>query len=156
MVQMKLPLAPAEKDCPRWERCSAPLCPISPDLARAVWFPEETICRWEAHTEKPWVKTQAEIARLPGRKKRGYFTVAMLRAIRSVTPDLTGKKDEEKLERRPAPKALKPGTSLPSHARPAMASKKKPPESVRPGIPKKRPASQRSPTQARKKPSPLK
>ncbi|MBI4330802.1 MAG: hypothetical protein HY673_05945 [Chloroflexi bacterium] len=107
-VQLPLPLGPAEKDCPRWEGCSAPLCPMSPNLKQAVWFPVEAVCRSELYAGLPWLMTQAEIARLPGKKHRGYFTVAMLRSIREVGPGLTGKKEAEVPERGPGPAARKP------------------------------------------------
>lgn len=94
VVQMKLPLRSAEMDCPEWDSCAAPLCPLSGNLAHAVWFPDEPICKAEAHGGLRWVKTQVEIAALPGKTRRGYFSLAMLQGIRHVGLDLAGRIDE--------------------------------------------------------------
>lgn len=92
-IQLKLHLQPPETDCPLLEGCVAPLCPMSPNLKQGVWFPGEPICRSKLFSSLRWLITQKEIARLPGKYDRGYFTIDMLRAIRRIRPELRGKDD---------------------------------------------------------------
>ena len=93
LIQLKLPIHPPEMDCPFLEGCEAPLCPMSPNLKHGVWFPGEPICRSKLFSNLRWLITQQEIARLPRKHERGYFTLGMLRTIRRVRPDLRGRND---------------------------------------------------------------
>jgi hypothetical protein len=64
------------KDCPRWDSCSANICPL--DLIdNAAWFPDEEICAVRNFSTLPWVKRQRKIARKV-RNKDYFFTMDML------------------------------------------------------------------------------
>ena len=34
------------EDCPKWKKCSAPICPLDPDWKRRSHVPREPICLW--------------------------------------------------------------------------------------------------------------
>lgn len=34
------------KDCPNWQRCNAPVCPLSDEWAQLKYFKGEPVCRW--------------------------------------------------------------------------------------------------------------
>ena len=79
-------------DCPSYELCSAPLCPLNEDsLREAVWYPDEDVCRkWHIGRQCRWVRVQRKIARLPDPERRGYFTHAMLDAVGKVSKGING------------------------------------------------------------------
>lgn len=35
---------PTPQNCPRWDRCSAPLCPLDPHAARRAYLPGDPLC----------------------------------------------------------------------------------------------------------------
>jgi hypothetical protein len=64
------------KDCPRWDSCSANICPL--DLIdNAAWYPDEEICTSRTYSTLPWIKRQRKIARKV-RNKDYFFTLDML------------------------------------------------------------------------------
>lgn len=78
------------QDCPAFEKCEAPLCPLDPGVGRARWFPDEPICRAEKYQELAWINKQRDIRRKLGRKPDiGFFTISKLRAV-TVNRDLLG------------------------------------------------------------------
>jgi len=78
-------------DCPQFETCSAPLCPLDPSsLANGVFYGDEEICRARKFQSLPWIKKQKKIAKLGLSVDDGFFTVKMLTAIRTITKNLKG------------------------------------------------------------------
>ena len=79
-------------DCPQYDTCAAPLCPL--DLASlhgAIWYAEEAFCRRAHGGRAPWfIQNQRKIARLPEPERRGYFTYAMLDAAGKVSKGING------------------------------------------------------------------
>ena len=78
--------------CPRYETCSASLCPLDRERLKAgVWYPGDEICKL---TPAPsWVRMQRKIAK-KARDKNKYFTYEMLKrncrisnAIIGLDPD---------------------------------------------------------------------
>jgi hypothetical protein len=41
------------RDCPRWERCSAPLCPLDPQWRVRKMVPSEPVCLYLRELAKP-------------------------------------------------------------------------------------------------------
>jgi hypothetical protein len=67
--------------CRHVDDCSAPLCPLAPNLKHLIWYPGEDICR---RRDGPgWIRTQKAIASV-GAPEDKFFTVAMLQAITRV------------------------------------------------------------------------
>ena len=74
------------QECPSYNGCSAPLCPLEP-VPDAQWFPDEDICNSRAINKPQWVITQRKIQRLhlKGRLDDDrFFTVPMLQAMKKV------------------------------------------------------------------------
>lgn len=64
------------KDCPRWNPCSANICPLDL-IVNAGWYPDEEICTSRNYSALPWIKRQRKIARKV-RNKDFFFTYEML------------------------------------------------------------------------------
>lgn len=102
-------------DCPRFDGCSAPICPISEDSMRnCAWFPDEDIC--PLRDVPSWVRRQRRIATAAGKDRdRGCFTAAMLShpcvigsAIKGLDPEseITARRAQEWISARPATRQL--------------------------------------------------
>jgi len=44
---------PLPSDCPRFDRCAAPVCPLDPEHARSTHLPGEPVCFYLRATAKP-------------------------------------------------------------------------------------------------------
>lgn len=80
----------SEAQCPRYEGCDAPLCPLQAGLGNHVWYPGEAICPLRKYTSLSWVRKQRRIQALPEADADGFFTVAMLETISKVRKGLMG------------------------------------------------------------------
>jgi len=56
--------------CNRFNECSAPLCPLDPDIKTRLWFHDEEICKSWEHNKHRWIKKQRSIVR---RKTKSYL-----------------------------------------------------------------------------------
>lgn len=63
------------KDCPKFESCSAPICPMFG--GSGIWYPDEEICTSRNQSALPWIKRQRKVARKV-RNKDFFFTYEML------------------------------------------------------------------------------
>ncbi|MGD0354747.1 MAG: hypothetical protein ABSB31_04810 [Dehalococcoidia bacterium] len=73
-------------NCPSWEGCAAPLCPLEP-LTGAQWFPDEDICNTLAYRQTHWIKIQRKIKRLHLKSLIEHdhcFTLPALQAMKKV------------------------------------------------------------------------
>jgi hypothetical protein len=64
-------------------------------LKTAIWYCDEPICEGENFQNIPWIKKQKLIAELGLKADRGFFTVKMLRVLRSVGKNLKGADPDE-------------------------------------------------------------
>ncbi|MBA7706908.1 hypothetical protein ES703_115767 [subsurface metagenome] len=84
-----------KEDCPKYETCSATLCPLNnPEEESAYWYPDEEICR--KHPVPDWVKSQKKIAKKVKDRSK-YFTFKMLNRNCRITKGIIGldpEKDE--------------------------------------------------------------
>ncbi len=76
-------------DCPKFENCSATLCPLADNLKHLIWYPDEDICKAKKFQTLPWLKKQKAIARSNAPNDR-YFTIEMLEAITRVQKGIAG------------------------------------------------------------------
>jgi len=88
------PLLICPKQCPSYEGCSAPICPLDPQsLELGIWLPDEPICRSKKYGTAKWIKRQRKIAEKA--KNRDFFftfkdfNVARIRNPRGHDPDKT-------------------------------------------------------------------
>ena len=83
--------------CPKYESCSAPLCPLDTQSPISnTYFPGEDICKAKRFQSLGWVKKQKAIAKL---KPSGYFTIAMLKAIRRISKSIEGIDSDSSLDK---------------------------------------------------------
>jgi hypothetical protein len=75
------------KECPRFDSCSAPLCPM--DIVGSIWYPDEEICTSHAFGSLLWIKNQKKISR-KCRDLSGYFNLEMLSHNCQIKGGITG------------------------------------------------------------------
>ena len=84
-------------DCPSFDTCEAPLCPLDANRDERVWFSHEPICKGRAGSGVQFVITQRKM--VAKKKKPGFFTVPMLDRRIRVTDAMVGiDPDYEKAE----------------------------------------------------------
>lgn len=77
-------------DCPKYEDCSAPICPLQRyTIDRGIWYPDEDICTAKRFQTLAWVRTQRAITRAGAADDR-YFTAPMLNSVRQVRKGIEG------------------------------------------------------------------
>lgn len=83
------------KDCPRYETCSALICPLN-FHKEYIWYPGDEICKNKDYSNLDWIKNQKKIAK---KTKDGskYFNFQMLNRNCRVTKGIIGL-DPEKEE----------------------------------------------------------
>lgn len=64
------------EDCPRWDKCSAPICPLDPDWSKRVHRKGERICLWLTESVKENAKAVFE----------GAGLAHILQEIQSIAP----------------------------------------------------------------------
>ncbi len=85
------PFTIVKQDCPHWDTCDSPLCPLdATSLEHGVYYGDEDVCKRRDFAGLPWVKAQRAIAKLGLGVDDGFFTVAMLSAVKQPRPGLKG------------------------------------------------------------------
>lgn len=78
------------RDCPRFDSCSAPLCPLDAgSLNGSIWYSDEEICTAQGFGQLPWIRNQKKISRRC-RDTSGYFTLEMLSHNCQIKGGITG------------------------------------------------------------------
>lgn len=75
-------------NCPGFEGCDAPLCPLASELERCIWYPDEAICQ-RRDMRFDWVRKQKLIAKRHS-SVDGFFTVGALMSLRRVSKRTKG------------------------------------------------------------------
>lgn len=83
--------------CPKFEDCSAPLCPLADNLRHLIWYPDEDICERRGFQILDWIKKQKAIVKVKAPADR-YFTVEMLEGIKQVRKGIEGINPDQPLE----------------------------------------------------------
>ena len=80
------------KECPLYDRCSAPICPMDPVAKLRIWYSNEDVCSRSNFKDNKVVVTQRKITK---KGSEGYFTFEMLnrdivvkKGIRGIDPDI--------------------------------------------------------------------
>jgi hypothetical protein len=85
--------------CPYFERCNAPICPMDPSKERAVWYPDEEICKNREFKDKDLIITQKKIAKINKRHEvQGIFTFNMLNRPLKIYESISGLNEDLDLE----------------------------------------------------------
>ena len=64
------------KECPRFDGCNAPLCPLDTERQYRFWYPDEDICKLQA-AATDWVRRQRRVAK-KAIDTGLFFTIKML------------------------------------------------------------------------------
>jgi len=86
-------------DCPKYDDCSAALCPLACNLEDLIWYSGvEEICSRKDFQSLDWIQNQKAIvkAKAPADK---YFTVPMLQAIKQARRGIEGINPDQPLEK---------------------------------------------------------
>ncbi len=82
-----------ENNCPKFDYCDAPLCPLDEGIKERIWYPDEEICNSQYAKGLKWVTNQRKVAKM-ATDETTYFTVRMLqhaciirKGIRGLNPD---------------------------------------------------------------------
>jgi hypothetical protein len=66
-------------ECPYFESCNAPICPLNKSKGKAIWYSDEAICKNRDFFDLEYIKTQKKIAKVnKTHSVKGYFTLKML------------------------------------------------------------------------------
>jgi len=86
-------------DCPKFEDCSAPLCPLDESsLKNGVWYPGiEEVCKRKDFQNLGWIGKQRAIAKAKAPSDK-YFRVLMLQAIKQIRRGIEGINPDQPLE----------------------------------------------------------
>ena len=78
------------EECPSFNTCSAPLCPLDPKIDTRVWYPSEEVCKRKWKPLAPhWLQKQRRLARRC-QLLHTYFTLKMILALRWITQKTKG------------------------------------------------------------------
>ena len=96
---------PEPEECPRFEKCDAPLCPLDSDsLKNGIWYPDEEICKYQEVNQLEWIKRQRKLSE---KAQFGfYFTYEMLNhkfiirnGIKGLDPNRTESQEQADLKK---------------------------------------------------------
>jgi len=66
-------------ECPYFDSCNAPICPLDENKGKAIWYSDEAICKNRDFSDLEYIKTQKKIAKVnKTHSVKGYFTLKML------------------------------------------------------------------------------
>ena len=77
------------EDCPKFEGCSAPLCPLETGKD-GIWYTDEEICNRKEYQKLKWIKKQKQIAKIKNISPDYYFTIPMLESIKRLSKSIEG------------------------------------------------------------------
>lgn len=98
MVSRQQPLI-YPSQCPSYNGCFAPICPLDASFKLARWYPDEPICQAMAYRRDEWLRAQVKISR-NAKDMRMFYTVRMIEAERQVAPDISAPGPEGIIDRR--------------------------------------------------------
>jgi hypothetical protein len=79
------------EQCPYFESCGAPICPLDPNKESAVWYPFEKICRNKEFKNLTFIINQKKIAKINKKHEvQGFFTYNMLNRTLKVRIGFSG------------------------------------------------------------------
>jgi len=96
-----------QEDCPRFNDCEAPLCPLDKISLRAgIWYSDQEICKSQKFASLRWIKRQKRIVKR-GISPDRLFTVSMLESSRRIQRGTSELNPELTLEESPKQKEEK-------------------------------------------------
>jgi hypothetical protein len=82
-------------ECPYFDSCNAPICPLDKNKEKSIWYSDEAICKNRDFSDLEFIKTQKKISKLNKRYSvSGFFTLKMLNRSLIVKKGLEGLNEE--------------------------------------------------------------
>jgi len=83
------------EQCPFFNSCNAPICPLDENKGKAIWYSDEAICKNRDFSDLDFIKTQKKISKLNKKYEVfGFFTFKMLNRSLIVKKGLEGLNEE--------------------------------------------------------------
>jgi len=76
------------EDCPKYDTCSAPMCPLS-NPEKVIWYADEEICKNREFFDLIWIKNQKKYSKKVKDYSK-YFNFKMLKQNCKVTKGIIG------------------------------------------------------------------
>jgi hypothetical protein len=88
------------KQCPYFEKCNAPICPLNPDIEKAIWYSSEEICRNKEFKNLSFIINQKKIAKLNQKHViQGFFTYTMLNRTLKIRKGISGLNENKDIDK---------------------------------------------------------
>jgi hypothetical protein len=86
-------------ECPYFDSCNAPICPLNENKGKAIWYSDETICKNTEYSGLEFIITQKKIAKVnKTHSVKGYFTFKMLNQKIIVRSGIQGINEDTPIE----------------------------------------------------------
>jgi len=83
------------EQCPFFNSCNAPICPLDENKEKVIWYSDEAICKNRDFSDLDFIKTQKKISKLNKKYEViGFFTFKMLNRSLIVKKGLEGLNEE--------------------------------------------------------------
>ena len=83
------------EQCPFFNSCNVPICPLDENKGKAIWYSHEVICKNRDFSDLDFIKTQKKISKLNKKYEIiGFFTFKMLNRSLIVKKGLEGLNEE--------------------------------------------------------------
>ena len=87
------------EQCPFFNSCNAPICPLDENKGKVIWYSDEAICKNRDFSDLEYIKTQKKIAKVNKKHSvKGYFTFKMLNRKIIVRSGIQGINDDIPIE----------------------------------------------------------
>jgi len=83
-----------KEDCPKYEACSATICPLDNPGEGSIWYPDDEICKNKDYFDLDWIKNQKKIAK-KAKDDSKYFNFQMLNRNCRITKGIVGLEPEK-------------------------------------------------------------
>jgi hypothetical protein len=86
-------------ECPYFDSCNAPICPLDENKEKAIWYSDEAICKNPEYSGLDFIITQKKIAKVnKTHSVNGYFTFKMLNQKIIVRSGIQGINEDTPIE----------------------------------------------------------
>jgi len=86
-------------ECPYFDSCDAPICPLDENKENAIWYSDEAICKNLEYSGLEFIITQKKIEKVnKTHSVNGYFTLKMLNQKIIVRSGIHGINEDTPIE----------------------------------------------------------
>jgi hypothetical protein len=86
-------------ECPFFNSCNSPICPLDENKEKAIWYSYEAICKNPEYSCLEFIITQKKITKVnKTRSVKGYFTFKMLNQKIIVRSGIQGINEDTPIE----------------------------------------------------------